>query len=148
MSYNQEFESGVVYYESESTDVCENESVLDDIGEYVLPPQNRGNNTNSNEPQPSTTPQRSPRQVIQDEYDEDHYTLARPTTCQTKSHGVLQNATLENKPTRKDGMFQNKSVKIAAVVIVCIVIVGGLVPLAVVLTHHKGIKYTHFSFGQ
>ena len=139
MSYNQEFESGVVYYESESTDVCENESVLDDIGEYVLPPQNRGNNTNSNEPQASKTPRRPPKQVVQDEYDDDHYTLARPTTCPTKSHGVLQNATLANKPTRKDGMFRNKNVKIAAVVIVCVLIAGGLVPLVLVLTQHKGI---------
>ena len=140
MSDDQQFESGyTIYYKSESTVVDENESVLQDVGEYVIAPQDRGHNPTSNELQTPERPRQSPRQVIQDEYDEDHYSIARPSTCPTERHGVLQNATLENQPTRKEGMFTNKNMKIAAVVLVCIVIIGGAIPLTILLTDQQGI---------
>ena len=105
----------------------------------MLPPQDRGNNPNSNNPQAPGTPRQPRREVIQDVYDDQNYTLARPSTCPTERFGALENATLENKPTRKDGIFQKKNMKIAAVVLICFVIVGGAVPVAILLTNNTGI---------
>ena len=133
MSSVQKLDSVYVDYELESVVIYENESVLQNIGEYVLSPQDLGKNLNTNEHQ---TPKRSHPRVIQDEYDDEHYTLARPNNCPTERYGVLQNATFETKPTRKDGMFKKKSVRVAAVAIVCLIIVGGVLPLAIVLTPH------------
>ena len=133
MSNDQQLESGyTIYYESESTVVDENKSVLQDVVEYVLAPHDRGHNPTRIELQTPERPRQLPRQVIQDEYDEDHYSIARPSTCPTERHGVLQNATLENQPTRKEGMFRKKNMKIAAVVLVCIVIIGGSIPLTII----------------
>ena len=139
MSSNHELDSGYDYYEMESVATYENESVLQNIGEYVLSPQDLGHNRNANEHQTPEPPTRSHPRVIQDEYDDDHYSLARSSNCPTERHGVAQNPTFENKPTRKDGMFKKKSVRIALVAMVCLVIVGGVLPLAIVLTPHTGI---------
>ena len=180
MSDNQQLKSEYVYYESESTVVCENESVLQDIGEYlmpdqdgtndqtpetprqstatydnehilqdigeyVLPPEDTGNDPNSNGPQTPETQRQGHRQVTQDEYDDGHYSLARPNTCPTKSHGVLQKAPSENKPTPKEGLLQIKNVKIAVGVIIFLIVVGGVIPLVIILTHNTGITNI-FSF--
>jgi len=143
MSDNEELESGIIYYELESSVAHENKSVLQDVGEYVLPPQDGVNNPTSNYSdyrlQTSEIPRPSHRNVVQDEYDEDHYSIARPSTCQTERYGVLQNATSENKPTRKEGMFNKQNMKIAALVFIPFITIGVVVTLAIVLTDQKGI---------
>ena len=162
MSYNQQLGPGYKYYEPESTEIYDNESVLQDVGEYVLspndignnpnsesvlqdvgeyvlPPNDIGNNPNRSEPQTPEAPRQSHRQVIEDEYDENHYSLARPNDCPTERHGAPQHPTLETKPPRKEGMFNKKNAKIGAVVVACVVMVGGLEAMAIVLTDQTGI---------
>ena len=123
----------------QSTAPYDNEHVLQDIGEYILPPSETENDPNSNGLQTPETPRQTQRQVIQDDYDDGLYSLARPSTCPTKSHGVLQKAPSENKPTPKEGLLQKKNVRIAAGVILFLIVVGGVLPLVVDLTNYAGI---------
>ena len=134
------------YYEDESTTSYDDEHVLQDVGEYVLPPKNRGKVPNSNRSGTPETTRQTQREVIQDEYDNDgHYSIARPNNCPTKKHGVLQKAASEKMPAPKEGFLQKKNVKIAAGVIAFLIIVGGILPLIILLTRHKGITH-RFSF--
>ena len=130
MSSVQKLDSVYVDYELESVVIYENESVLQNIGEYVLSPEDLRKNLDTNEHQ---TPPRSRPPVIH-EFD-DNYTLADPSNCPTEKHGVAQNATIENKPN-SNWMFR---LRFAAITIVCVVIVGGVLPLGVFLTPHTGI---------
>jgi hypothetical protein len=127
------------YYEDEPTVAYENEHVLEGVGEYVLAPEGTRNDPNSNRPQTPQTPRQTIRPIIEDDYDDDgHYSLARPGTCPTQGHSVLQRAPPEIKPTLKKGFLQKKSVKIASGVILFVIIAGGAAG-AIVLTHQTGI---------
>ena len=139
MSLNQQLEWGYIYDDDEPSVVYENVSVLQDVGEYVLAPPDTVNTPTINEPRTPETSSRSNREVFQDQLDEDNYSLAQPNNCPTERFGAHQNITLESKPIRKDGRFQKKHIKVAAAVLVSVLLGGGVLTLAVVLTLQSGI---------
>jgi hypothetical protein len=136
------------HYEDEPTVVYENESILQGIGEYVLAPEGTGNDPNGNLPETTQTPRQTIPPIIEDDCDDDgHYSLARPGTCPTQGHGVLQIATPEIKPKPKEGFLEKKSVKISAGVVLFVLIAGGVAG-AIVLTHQTGITNVFILFEQ
>ena len=138
MYFNREDE--YVYYESEPTAPYENEYGTYDLGEYVLPTQSRGNHVYTIEANTTANTRRTHMRVIQDEYDDDHYTLARPTTCPTKVHGNLKGPKSENKSNTKEGVGRKKGITIAILVVCLLAIAGGLT-VAVVLLYRAGIVF-------
>ena len=141
MYYNNESE--YVYYESEPTAPYKNYYETYDLGEYVLPPQTGGHNLYTNEPTIATSSRQTKAKVIQDEYDEDNYTLARTSTCPNKINGVLKDVTSESKPNTKEGISRKKDITIAILLVCVLIIVGGLT-VAVVLAYQTGIIFVIF----
>ena len=139
MSSNDQIDGEYVLYDEELSPIHQNESILQNVGEYVLAPLDRyivpTNNDTPATPRP-TQVSNQPSLV-----DENNYSLVTPETYPTARYGVLSSPE-KNAGTDK-GCARNKKLSVSIVLI--LVIIGGLAAISVVLTSNKGtLSLIHF----
>ena len=111
------------YYEKDSPSLSRPQSVTE---EYVLANPSEESNpidTQDRDPLPKRT-----RPIIQDEYDEEHYTLARPS--ESENDAVIPEKSNSDKPMRYCTFTKNKKVIGFFAVLLIVSLIAGMVVYA------------------